>query len=214
MSYALSEVDRQLANLLIAGQVSAVRLKPPAVRVEADGWTSDWLPWASIAAGSARHWRVPSVGEQALLINPSGEPANGFALVGFYTDTFDGDGRANVIGWLMPDGAVMEYDHGAGEWLLKGCQSIRVENAGTINVQSGAAIAVKAPSIKFDAASVEVTGNLMIGGGLQQGAGAGGSAEFAGSVQAAGDVKAGNISLQGHHHIEQGNGAPTSAAQG
>ena len=59
-------------------------------------------------------------------------------------------------------------------------------------------------------------GNLTIGGALAQGVSGGsggGNATFGGQVHAQGDVTAGGISLQGHTHTEQGDGAPTSVAR-
>ncbi|MEO4030020.1 phage baseplate assembly protein V [Chromobacterium vaccinii] len=212
MSYELSELDRQMSNIVMPGSVCAVQMKPPRVRIEADGWASDWVPWLALAAGKARHWRPPSVGEQAVLLNPSGDPAQGFALVGFYTDVFPGDGRADVVGWLMPDGAVLEYDHAAGSLLVNGTKTVTLKNADTVDIQSGGVVTVKAPSIKLDTPEAEITGNLKIGGGLSQGSGVGGGASFAGTVKAAGDVVAGGISLQEHAHIEQGDGVKTSRA--
>lgn len=90
-----------------------------------------------------------------------------------------------------------------------------LKNAEAVDIESGGAVTIKAASIKLDAPEAEVTGNLKIGGGLSQGAGGGGgNASFGGSVQAAGDVTAGGISLQGHTHMEQGDGERTSAPVG
>lgn len=212
MSFALSELDRQLSGLVIPGNVAAVDVAAARVRIESDGWTSNWVPWCAFAAGKARHWRAPSVGEQALLLSPSGEPDNGFALVGFYTDGFGHDGRANVVAWLMPDGCKIEYDFAAGAVLVDGCK--------TVTVNAAVSVMVKATKVTLDTPEAEITGNLKIGGALSQGAGAGGGkATFAGEVEAKGsihsdaDVTAGGISLQGHTHTEQGDGASTSPAQ-
>ena len=206
MSYALSEMDRMLSGLIQPGSVEAVQLKPPRVRVgDGDGWTSGWVPWLAMAAGKARHWRPPSVGEQAILLCPSGEPAQGFALVGFYTDALGSDDRPDVVSWLMPDGAVIEYDHATGAALLDGCK--------TATINAADSVTVKSTRVLLDTPEAEITGNLKIGGALSQGGAGGGSATFAGDVNASGDVTAGGISLQQHHHTEQGDGAPTSAAQ-
>ena len=45
------------------------------------------------------------------------------------------------------------------------------------------------------------------------GAGGGPAATIQGELNATGDIKAGDISLQGHHHDEQGDNAPTSEAK-
>jgi len=75
MNYALSELDRQVSGMILAGYVSAVQLKPPRVRVTSDDWESRWVPWFAFAAGKARHWRPPSVGEQAVLTTRPSIPA-------------------------------------------------------------------------------------------------------------------------------------------
>lgn len=211
MSFELSEIDRQVSSLIMAGNVAAVQMKPPRVRVESDGWTSDWVPWFAFAAGKARHWRPPSIGEQAVLLNPSGDPAQGFALVGYYTDSFDGDGRPDVVGWLMPDGAVMEYDHAAGAMLVDGVK--------TVMVKAAESVTVKTTQITLDAQDVLVTNNLTVGAAINHLANGGAKATFGGEVEAKGpihsdaDVTAGDISLQQHVHQEQGDGALTGAAQ-
>ncbi|WP_199104157.1 phage baseplate assembly protein V [Aquitalea sp. ASV11] len=210
MHFELSELDRQLASLIIPGSVSAVQLKPPRVRVQSGEWESDWQPWLAVAAGQARHWRAPSIGEQAVLINPSGDPAQGFALVGFYTDQFDGDGRADVIGWHMPDGAVLEYNHASGSLLVDGVSSVQVQAAQQVTVRS--------TRITLDADDVVVTQNLTVGAAINHLAKGGAKASFGGAIAAKGeihseaDVSAGKISLQGHGHMEQGDGARTGDA--
>lgn len=174
MNYEQSEMDRQLSSLIMLGHVAAVQMKPPRVRIESDGWTSGWVVWNAVAAGHARHWRPPSIGEQAVLLNPSGDPAQGVAIIGFYTSEFDGDGRPEVVGWLMPDGAVMEYDRSAGALLVSGVKTIDV----------------KAISVIFDAQDVVVTNDLTIGGAVKA----------TGDISSEGDVKAKDVSLSRHHH--------------
>ncbi|MBI3143819.1 MAG: phage baseplate assembly protein V [Pseudogulbenkiania sp.] len=211
MSFEVSEMDRQLSSMIMAGSVTAVQMKPARVRVESDGWVSDWVPWFAFAAGAARHWRPPTVGEQAVLLSPSGDPAQAFALVGYYTDAFDGDGRADVVGWLMPDGAVMEYDHAAGAMLVDGVK--------TVMVNAAESVTVKTVQITLDAQDVLVTNNLTVGAAINHLAKGGAKATFGGEIDAKGlihsdaDVTAGDISLKGHRHIEQGDGAPVSLPQ-
>lgn len=211
MSFEQSEMDRQLSSLIMLGNVAAVQMKPPRVRIESDGWTSDWVMWNAVAAGRARHWRPPSIGEQAVLLSPSGDPAQGVAIIGFYTGEFDGDGRPDVVGWLMPDGAVMEYDHAAGALLVDGVK--------TVNVNAADSVTVKTTTITLDAQDVMVTNNLTVGAAINHLANGGAKASFGGAIEAKGgihsdaDVTAGGISLLGHVHQEQGDGALTSAAQ-
>ncbi|AMC35434.1 phage baseplate assembly protein V [Janthinobacterium sp. B9-8] len=204
MRYEISELDRMLSGLLIPGVVSAVDAGKARVRIASDGWVSSWIPWLGLAAGKARHWRLPSVGEQALMLNPSGEPDNGFALVGFYTDALGHDGRANVVAWQMPDGCKIEYDFTAGAALINGCKAVTVNAAESVTV--------KATTITLDADNVIVTQNLTVGAAINHLANGGAKASFGGAIEAKGDVSAGDISLMKHAHREQGDGQMTSEA--
>ena len=86
MSFAESETDRMLSGMLMAGTIEAVDYQAARVRVRSGDWVSSWLPWSAQAAGQVRHWRPPSVGEQALILSPSGQPEQGMVLPGFYTE--------------------------------------------------------------------------------------------------------------------------------
>ncbi len=77
---------------------------------------------------------------------------------------------------------------------------------GTTTLKSGA--------VTIDAPSVHITGTLSVDGHISGSGGmavSGGSgADVTGAITATGDIKAGSISLKGHTHTEQGDGAETS----
>lgn len=77
MSYASAMHDRMLAALVIPCRVVAVDLAAARVRVSDGTWTSAWLRWHALAAGKARHWRAPSLGEQGVLVNGGKAKAKG-----------------------------------------------------------------------------------------------------------------------------------------
>lgn len=119
--FALAEHDRMLSNMLIAGTVESVDHAAATCRIRSGDWVSAPVPWASLGAGQVRNWRPPSVGEQAMLMSPSGDPANGFALPGFYTDQHknanDNSGDVTATDW--PDGARESYNHVTHEYMLE-----------------------------------------------------------------------------------------------
>ncbi|MFP3577876.1 phage baseplate assembly protein V, partial [Brevibacillus sp. SIMBA_040] len=47
---------------------------------------TDWVNIPAIAAGAISAWRCPSIGEQYLLISPSGELANAIPVISLYSD--------------------------------------------------------------------------------------------------------------------------------
>ena len=87
------EHSRRINNLARMGTVAQVRLAAPArVRVRCGGNLTGWIPWAAHRAGGAeggRKWSPPIVGEQALVISPGGDLAQGVALLGVYSDALD-----------------------------------------------------------------------------------------------------------------------------
>ena len=82
MSYALAEHDRMIAAMLMPCVVVGVDLAAATVRVQAGDWVSAWVRWHSLAAVKARHWRAPSLNEQGVLFNPSGQAGMGTFIPG------------------------------------------------------------------------------------------------------------------------------------
>ncbi|MEN8638496.1 phage baseplate assembly protein V [Pseudomonas sichuanensis] len=176
MSYASAMHDRMLAALVIPCRVVAVDLAAARVRVsDGDGWTSTWVRWHALAAGKARHWRVPSLDEQGVLVSPSGEPAQGTFVPGLYGNAGAApDNRDHVEIWRFDDGGSLSYDWQASRYdiqLPNGNASIRV-GASTLQVSDAgitletSAITLDATSIALDAASITLTGNVAIDGPL------------------------------------------------
>jgi len=87
------EHSRRINNLARMGTVAEVRLDAPArVRVRCGGNLTGWIAWAAHRAGGpkgGRKWYPPIVGEQALVISPGGDMAQGVALLGVYSDALD-----------------------------------------------------------------------------------------------------------------------------
>lgn len=190
MDYALSELDRRLALLLQPGVIEQVDHGAARCRVRVGPWVSAMLPWLSLGAGEVRHWRPPSVGEQALLLSPSGDPACGFVLPGFYTTQHGraGDERPQAMAWRMPDGCVLEYDWESGALRAAGMQTAHIEAAG--------AVTLKCASLKVEADDVAFTGNVAIGGKLA----VSGNVNVQGNIDAAGSVMDAGGNSNHHKH--------------
>ncbi|MCI1036921.1 phage baseplate assembly protein V [Pseudomonas putida] len=175
MSYAAAQADRMLAGLLIPCYVVGVDLVAARVRVSDGGdWTSAWVRWHAQAAGKARHWRAPSVGEQGVLVSPSGEPAQGTFVPGLYGNAgAPPDNRDHVEAWRFDDGGSLVYDWAANSYTIKlpsGTVNIEVGSSkavitdAAINAES-AAITAKAPTITLQG-SVEIVGPLRVTGDI------------------------------------------------
>lgn len=177
MSYATAEHDRMLSGLVIPCRVMAVDLADAKVRVsDGSSWTSAWVRWHALAAGKARHWRAPSLGEQGVLVSPSGDPAQGTFVPGLYGNAgAQPDNRDHVEVWRFDDGGSLVYDWAASSYTITvpsgtvtiavgGSKAVITDNA--ITAESGV-ITAKADSITAKASSITLEGAVQIIGSLR-----------------------------------------------
>ena len=166
MSFAESETDRMLSGMLMAGTIEAVDYQAARVRVRSGDWVSSWLPWGSLAAGQVRHWRPPSVGEQTMILSPSGQPEQGMVMPGFYTDQHSqaNDNRPNITAQDWPDGAREHYDHEAHEYVLSvpaGGRIVLTIGATTLELRDDGTT-LTTPKLLVDAADSTFTGTVIV----------------------------------------------------
>ncbi|AZC16648.1 phage baseplate assembly protein V [Pseudomonas sp. CMR5c] len=163
MSFVAATHDRMLAGLIIPCSVVGVDLAAAMVRVsDGAGWTSAWVRWHSQAAGKARHWRAPSLGEQGALISPSGEPAQGTFVPGLYGNAgTQPDNRDHVEVWRFDDGGSLVYD-----WQAKS-YSISLPS-GTVTIQvAGSSAVITDSAITAKADTISLTGQVTLNGDVQ-----------------------------------------------
>ena len=111
----LVELSRLVENLLRIGTIHSVDHATCRVRVQTGNITTDWLRWLETRAGNTTTWNPPTVGEQCIILSPSGEIAQGIVLYGAPSqviDTPSHDENKHVTRY--PDGTVLTYDHAAG----------------------------------------------------------------------------------------------------
>jgi phage baseplate assembly protein V len=163
MSYALAEHDRMIAAMLMPCVVVGVDLAAATVRVQAGDWVSAWVRWHSLAAGKARHWRAPSLNEQGVLFNPSGQAGMGTFIPGLYGDAGgQPDNRDHVEVWRFEDGGSLVYDWQAKSYsitLPTGTVAIKV--GGTEAVVTDSAVNVTSGNINLEGA-VNIDGPLHV----------------------------------------------------
>jgi len=212
--FDLVELERRLANLIRVGTVEDADYTGAKVLVRCDDISTDWLPWMTRRAGADRDWWAPEIGEQVIVIAPSGLMGGAFVLPALYADAHPEPAASPDIHTIRyGNGDTVTHNRADGSWF--------VQCAGPVTVIAGGAVTVKAPSVTLDTPQTTCTGKLTVHGLLTWLAGMAGkkgkssasAAEIEGDVRVlSGDVKADNISLKQHTHTEQGDGAETSAA--
>lgn len=188
-----ADLARLLENLFRLGTIAEVDHATARVRVQSGGLITTWLPWLALRAGASSTWDPPSIGEQCLLLSPSGQTANAVALVGLYSDQHPANGdRPGLHRRTYADGAVIEYDSAAHRLRAT------LPEGGITDLTSTGGINIIGP--------INHQGDYAHQGNYTQQ----GNQAVTGKVTASVDVIAAGKSLIGHQHT--GNlGSPTSA---
>lgn len=185
----LATLARLLENLIRLGTIAQVDVATARVRVQTGQLLTTWLPWLALAAGADREWRPPTIGEQVVLLSPSGVLAQGVVMRGLFSNLIPANGdRENLHRHTYPDGAVIEYDSAA--------------HALVATLPAGGTAQLVAPGgIRFEGDITHI-GNL-----TQQG-----DQTITGGITTTADVIAAGISLINHTHPGD-SGGTTGPAQ-
>lgn len=161
--YISAQHDRMLAGLIKDCYVVAVDLtaSPPVCRVSDGEWTSAWVRWHSIAAGKARHWRAPSMGEQGTLVSASGDVSQGTFIPGLYGNAgAPPDNRDHVETWRFEDGGSLVYDWEAKKY------TITLPSGEVLVKVGGSTLSVTDNAIAGEATAINLKGAVKIDGPL------------------------------------------------
>ena len=116
----LVDLRRRIDNLLRVGTVAEVDLARARVRVhygvgspedaELEAQT-ELIPWLTTRAGADRTWWAPTIGEQVLILAPSGDLVGAVALPAIFSVQAPPPGEVgtrHVVAYA--DGALISYD--------------------------------------------------------------------------------------------------------
>lgn len=185
----IAQLNRLLENLVRLGTVAEVDHQAARVKVQSGRLLTGWLPWVAPRAGTDREWNPPTVGEQVVLLSPSGQTANGVVLVGLFSDEHPANGdRANLHRYTYADGAVIEYDS-----IAHHLRAILPASGSTELVSPG---------------GISITGDITHQGNYTQT----GNQTVTGKVTVSDDVVARGISLVTHKHAGVTPGSGTTGA--
>jgi phage baseplate assembly protein V len=230
-----NEICRLIVNLIRKGVVLDVNCAscPPTCRVAVGdatdaqdaGLQTNWIPWMTLAAGTTREWLPPTKGEQVLLLCPMGDPAQGVALRGLFSDIIDTPSRDPAVHTrVYPDGAQLTYDHASHTLsaTLPDSACVQIVSPACVTVRTDEA-AIVANRITLDAEQTTCTGALLVQGPFAfesgmtgrsgQDSGAGATMTIDGQAHFTGDVTSQGVSLPRHTHRDQGDGQLVSAPQ-
>ncbi len=110
-NFAISELNRKLANIIRIGLVKEVDYEKARVRVKVGEFLTDWLPWVTARAGEDRSWFAPNIDEQVIVLSPFGELSLGVVLPAIYQQKyFPSECRKDAHIFEFQDGTKLSYD--------------------------------------------------------------------------------------------------------
>lgn len=110
-NFAISELQRKLANIIRVGIVEKVDYEKARVRVKIGEFVTDWIPWITSKAGEDKTWSPLSVDEQVVILSPLGELSLGIVLPAIYQQKYSApENRKEVSSLVFQDGTKLSYD--------------------------------------------------------------------------------------------------------
>lgn len=180
------------------GTVAEIDDKKHAVRVvlpALENLQTDWLPVIALGAGGNQFYCLPDVGALVVcLLDARGE--NGVCLGAIYNDS-------DPVPATSRDLHVLQYSNGTRIQHNRKTGDVLIKTSGVVTMDADCVVKK----------TLTVNGLLTYTAGMAGSGGGASAATITGSLKATGDITAGNISVQNHTHMEQGDGAPTSSAQ-
>ena len=196
----VAELLRLIHNLIRTGTIAEVDHAAARVRVKSGALLTDWLPWIESRAGTSRSWNPPTVGEQVMLFSPGGDPAAGLVLTGLFSNAHPTPANsADLWRWIMPDSAVLEYDHAASHLQATLPGSATLAAQGAVSVTTPDKLTATAEGGATINANTVINGNVTINGNLSQPAGK--TATMAGDVAFQGAVTSNGKDISSEHAV-------------
>ncbi|KLT21842.1 baseplate assembly protein GpV [Wolbachia endosymbiont of Armadillidium vulgare str. wVulC] len=110
-SFAISELNRKLANVIRIGIVKEIDYEKAKVRVKIGEFLTDYLPWITSKAGKDRDWSPPDIDEQVMIFSPLGELSLGVVLGGIYQEKYPApENKKEINSVKFQDGTILLYD--------------------------------------------------------------------------------------------------------
>ncbi|WP_395461551.1 phage baseplate assembly protein V [Wolbachia endosymbiont (group A) of Therophilus tumidulus] len=110
-NFAISELQRKLANIVRIGVVKEIDYEKAKVRVKIGEILTDWLPWITSKAGKDRDWSPPDIDEQVMVFSPLGELSLGVVLAGIYQERYPApENKKEINSVKFQDGTRLLYD--------------------------------------------------------------------------------------------------------
>ncbi|QJT94833.1 phage baseplate assembly protein V [Wolbachia endosymbiont of Diaphorina citri] len=150
-SFAISELNRKLANVIRIGVVKEIDYEKAKVRVKIGEFLTDWLPWITSKAGKDRDWSPPDIDGQVMVFSPLGEVSLGVVLAGIYQEKYPApENKKEINSIKFQDGTKFTYDKGKHHLEIEVVDKITLKAGGSSIEMTKSGIKLKAERIDLN----------------------------------------------------------------
>ncbi|WP_353272105.1 phage baseplate assembly protein V [Wolbachia endosymbiont (group B) of Apomyelois bistriatella] len=150
-SFAISELNRKLANIIRIGLVKEIDYEKAKVRVKIGELLTDYLPWITSKAGKDRDWSPPDIDEQVVVFSPLGELSLGVVLAGIYQEKYPAlENKKEINSVKFQDGTKFTYDKEKHHLEIEVVDKITLKAGGSSIEMTKSGIKLKADKINLN----------------------------------------------------------------
>lgn len=160
----LSDLQRRLENVIRIGTIAHVELSDtaaPRVRVQDGDLLTDWLPFGAMRAGTARVWSAPTVGEQVILLSPSGELASAVVFGSLFCAGIQApstDPHDHIIDFA--DGTRVSHNDATGAMVFTGMRTVLMQASESVTIETADLTITASGGIIHDTPSTSLNGTV------------------------------------------------------
>lgn len=134
--FDMSEAERRIANIVSIGKVEQADYERAIARVRVGSLLAPWLPMMALRAGPDVTWTPYEIGEQVVILSPSGDLASGVIIGSVYTSEFSAPSDNPAIERkVFSNGAVVEYDRENGRYFMDVKGNVHIVATGDVTVE-------------------------------------------------------------------------------
>ncbi|WP_341816166.1 phage baseplate assembly protein V [Wolbachia endosymbiont (group B) of Elophila nymphaeata] len=150
-NFAISELQRKLANIVRIGVVKEIDYEKAKVRVKIGELLTDYLPWITSKAGKDRDWSPPDIDEQVVVFSPLGELSLGVVLAGIYQEKYHSpENKKEINSIKFQDGTRLLYDKEKHNLEIEVVDKITLKAGGSSIEMTKSGIKLKADKINLN----------------------------------------------------------------
>jgi len=172
----IADLHRLISNLVRIGEVIELQASPLAARVKIGDNETDWISVSHQRAGQTNDFDPPAIGEQVVLLCPSGDMGQAIIIASIHSESFDQPSSSlSEFTRTFADGTRISYNSETHKLLIdakadvaisatsnlivhtEGDASITVD--GNAEVSAGGNITADASKIALNGGAGVVTGN-------------------------------------------------------